>query len=205
MANNMLRMKKGMDIVMRDAIYNTEEIVRRFNQGEQMEFIFFWGHTAKPGKITKACLSQWFPCDFQENGVAYHTTEQYMMSRKALLFEDQETYRRIMEADNPRDYKSLGREVKNFNKATWDAQKFEIVVRGNIAKFSRNAELMEYLLSTEDKILVEASPYDNIWGVNLASDNPDIQDPNNWRGENLLGFALTKVRDMEKTKRGLIS
>ena len=175
--------------------YSIKSIQERFNAGEPMEFIFFWGHTANPGHITKACFSQWFPCDFTVEDVHYHTTEQFMMAQKALLFHDTETCAKIMSADNPKEYKALGRLVRDFEPQTWDDCKFDIVCRGNRAKFSQNPELGAFLLGSGNRVLVEASPYDDIWGVKLAQDDPKIQNPNNWAGQNLLGFALMETRD----------
>lgn len=114
---------------------------------------------------------------------------------------DRATYEKIMAADNPKDYKAMGRLVKNFIPAVWDANKLQIVVTGNIAKFSQNAAIREFLLGTSDKVLVEASPYDGIWGVKLGMDDPKIQDPNNWEGENLLGCALMETRDILREKQ----
>ena len=71
-----------------------------------------------------------------------------------------------------------------------------IVLRGNIAKFSQNEELKNFILNTGEKVLVEASPYDDIWGVKRKMDDPDIMDPNKWAGENLLGFVLMETRDI---------
>ena len=161
-----------------------------------MEFIFFWGHTADPGVINKACFSQWYPCEFEVDGVHYHTTEQYMMAQKALLFGDQEVYEQIMAAEGPQAYKALGRKVRNFVPETWNQEKTNIVLRGNIAKFSQNEELKNFILNTGEKVLVEASPYDDIWGVKRKMDDPDIMDPNKWAGENLLGFVLMETRDI---------
>lgn len=175
--------------------YNTEMIVNRYNSGEELEYVFFWGHTIQPGKIKKGCLSQWHNCRFEVDGVVFHTSEQFMMAQKALLFQDEETYEKIMQADNPKDYKALGRLIRNFNQKIWDDNKYQIVLRGNIEKFSQNPELKEFLIGTGDKVLVEASPYDNIWGVKLALDNELILNPNNWAGENLLGFVLMETRD----------
>lgn len=176
--------------------YSTEIIRNRYNSGEEMEFIFFWGHTAIPGVIRKSCFSQWYPCEFEVDGVKYYTTEQYMMAQKALLFGDQEVYEQIMAADGPHAYKKLGRKVRNFDSKTWDQEKTNIVLKGNIAKFSQNEELKEFILSTGEKVLVEASPYDKIWGINRKMDDPDITNPNSWGGENLLGFVLMETRDI---------
>ena len=60
---------------------------------------------------------------------------------------------------------------------------------------SQNPELKEFLLNTGDSILVEASPVDAIWGIGLAADDPAAAEPHNWQGQNLLGFALMRVRD----------
>ena len=176
--------------------YTREMIVERYNAGEEMNVIAFWGHTPNPKKMTKACFSQWYDCRFEADGVRYHTTEQYMMARKAMLMGDTITYGRIMAADTPRDYKALGREVQNFDAALWDQEKYNVVLQGNLAKFSQNPELFEFLDGTGSSILVEGSPYDGIWGVNLGIDDPGINNPNNWKGENLLGFALMEVRDI---------
>ena len=94
--------------------YRREDLIERIERGEKLSFIPFWGHTPNPKKVSKACLSQWYDCWFEVDGIRYHTAEQYMMARKAALFGDGQTYYRIMAADNPADYKALGREVQGF-------------------------------------------------------------------------------------------
>ena len=118
-----------------------------------------------------------------------------MMAQKAALFGDEETRKKIMAAGHPREYKALGRDVKPFDAAAWDREKYGIVLQGNLAKFSQNPELLAFLLGTGDAILVEASPYDAVWGVKLPADDPRIHNPREWKGENLLGFALMETRD----------
>ena len=158
--------------------YNREWAVEKYNAGEDIQVIAFWGHTPNPKKMTKACCSQWYDCLFEVDGVQYHTTEQYMMSQKA-----------------------LGRLVQNFDGSVWDQHKYEIVLRGNLAKFGQNPELWAFLNGTGDSVLVEGSPYDGIWGVNLSIDDPRIHNPNAWQGENLLGFALMETRDILREKQ----
>ena len=182
--------------------YIREQLIQCLNHGKALSFIPFWGHTPNPKRVNKACLSQWYDCRFEVDGVQYHTTEQYMMAQKALLFGDSMTYDKIMAADNPRDYKALGRKVQFFKSETWDRAKYDIVLRGNLAKFSQNPELWAYLDGTGDSVLVEASPYDGIWGVRLGIDDPRIEDPNQWGGENLLGFALMETRAILRSARG---
>ena len=125
----------------------------------------------------------------------HHTTEQYMMAQKAVLFCDMVTCSKIMAADNPSDYKALGREVQFFEPVAWDHAKYDIVLKGKLAKFGQNPELWDDLDGTGDSVLVEVSPFDGIWGV-----KPGIEDPNQWRGENLLGFALMEARDIPRER-----
>lgn len=163
-----------------------------------MDFMFFWG-IGDTDRIQKGCLSQWWPCRFSVDGVEYNCAEQYMMASKARTFGDSETFGKIMQTSKPKLIKSLGRQVRNFDERTWDAVKYDVVVDGNMAKFSQNPELKSFLLSTGDAKLVEASPVDRIWGVGLAENDPSITDETKWQGLNLLGKALMAVRARLKT------
>lgn len=118
-----------------------------------------------------------------------------MMAGKAELFGDQEVREQILVCSDPKQIKALGRKVRSFDQKVWNRFKYSIVLNGNWCKFSQNCDLREFLLSTGDSVLVEASPYDNIWGIRLSASSPEAQDPMKWRGQNLLGFALMEVRD----------
>ena len=176
--------------------YNLENLIRDFNSKKKLKFLFFWGHTENIDKATKACFSQWYNCKFIVDEITYHTAEQYMMAQKALLFNDNEIFNEIMRANHPKEYKELGRKIKNFSEVKWNESKYQIVLKGNIAKFSQNEKLKAFLLNTGTKILVEASPYDKIWGIGLSANEENIENPLTWKGENLLGFALMEVRDL---------
>lgn len=171
-----------------------KDIIERFQHKEELPFLFFWGHTVKD-EITKACFSQWFPAAFEEKGIIYKTAEHYMMAGKAELFDDDETLKEILNSETPNQVKSLGRKVRNFDPQIWDRHKYEIVRQGNFLKFSQHQPLKAFLLSTDDKILVEASPYDTVWGIGMTETDPRAENPLQWDGENLLGFALMEVRD----------
>ena len=172
--------------------FNMNWVIENLDNG----YLFFWGHQpSKNGTITKSCLSQWWKCKFTVGHLTYSSTEQYMMACKARLFRDTDIEKKIMNSDNPKEIKELGRQVQGFNVELWDKNKFDYVVRGNYCKFSQNADLKKYLDSTDDIIIVEASPYDKIWGIGMSETDEGIEDPCNWQGDNLLGFALMKVRE----------
>lgn len=174
--------------------YTLQNITERFQKKERIKFLFFWGHTAKD-IVTKSCFSQWFPGSFEENGINYKTGEHYMMAGKARLFNDAEMEEEILKATTPNQAKALGRKVKNFDPKLWDEHKYKIVTQGNLLKFSQNQKFKDFLLSTGDKVLVEASPYDRIWGIGMLETDNRAENPLLWNGENLLGFALMEVRD----------
>lgn len=180
--------------------YKLEWLKDQINRGNRLNYTFFWREFNSKDKVTKSCLSQWYHAPFTSNEYTFYTTEHYMMAKKALLFRDKETFIKIINADTPGEAKSLGRQVKNFEEAIWNEHKFDIVVKGNLLKFSQNQALRDYLISTNDSILVEASPYDRIWGIGLDENSPHANDPFKWRGQNLLGFALMEVRDTLKCK-----
>ncbi|BDB03689.1 NADAR family protein [Clostridium botulinum] len=140
-------------------------------------------------------LSQWHKVRFQENNIVYSSAEQYMMYAKALLFNDQEIAKKIITSNNPRDIKAFGRKVKNFDKEVWNANCKRIVYKGNYYKFNQNSALKKYLIETKGLILVEASPYDKIWGIGLSEEDPRAWDSNQWLGTNWLGIVLTRLRD----------
>ncbi|KAL8715682.1 MAG: hypothetical protein Q9225_006320 [Loekoesia sp. 1 TL-2023] len=128
--------------------------------------------------------------------MTFRTTEQYMMYHKAVLFKDLETGNQIMLADTPKKQKALGRKVKNFDGETWNAHREKIVEEGNWNKFCNSKEgtkLRDMLAETGDRELVEASPFDRIWGIGYGANTADAN-RDGW-GENLLGLALMRVRD----------
>ncbi|MCA9173540.1 MAG: NADAR family protein [Planctomycetales bacterium] len=158
------------------------------------EFTFFWDGP----------FSQWEPCYFEIEDVEYNCAEQFMMAEKARLFGDEHTLEMIMETDVPGTQKALGRQVAGFSKAAWEDDDdtengrpycWNIVWRGNMAKFSQNSYLLDLLLATDGTTLVEASPEDHIWGIGLAEGHPGCYSRDTWQGLNWLGEVLTNVRE----------
>ena len=152
--------------------------------------IFFWGEE----------FSNWYDCRFLYKGNKFYNSEQAFMWEKARFFEDGEIAGRILETPNPSVAKRLGRQVKNFDSNKWMNPGYQFMIDVNISKYTQDEELKEKLLSTGNKILVEASPYDAIWGIGLGEGNDEILDENNWKGLNLLGKALMEVRNIIKNQ-----
>lgn len=185
---------------MRDVEWLKKEIEKNGKQ----TFLGFWGHK---GSQMQACLSNFFPSTFQETikieeehkekSLTFTCTEQYMMYYKAMHFKDYEIAEQIINTPytNPQIYKKLGRKVKNFDHIEWDKVCKSYVYEGCLLKFSQNKFLKKYLLSTGDKVLVEASPFDEIWGIGIPMSFKDWLNVNEWRGKNYLGFVLMSVRD----------
>lgn len=171
-----------------------EDVVKRYNSGENLKYLFFWGHKVEKDYVGKQCLSQWYPAEFIEDDIIYPTAEHYMMAEKARLFGDKETLEKILVASHPKQAKDLGRKIRGFNQKVWDEHCCDIVFKGNLLKFSQNLELRSFLVNTNNRILAEASPYDKIWGIGMDEKSYGIENPMNWKGTNYLGFTLMEVR-----------
>ncbi|MGG1445348.1 NADAR family protein [Brevibacillus laterosporus] len=178
-----------------EIIQDVQTLIRESHK-KQVKYLFFWGNTPKKdGMVDKSCFSQWYPAPFEEDGIIYATAEHYMMAKKAELFGDTAMRDQIIKQKHPNQAKALGRRVQAFDDRVWNAHKLDIVRQANLLKFSQHPELKSYLLHTGNRVLVEASPYDRVWGIGLAQNHPDAERPQHWRGENLLGFALMLVRE----------
>ena len=172
---------------------NLEALQSAYRKGKKLKFVFFW----KPepsGSIGPGCFSQWQSSVFIVDGQRYVSTEQYMMAEKARLFDDRDASRLILKAASPQQFKQLGRTVRNFSEPDWQRVREDIVFKGNLAKFGQNEAMRDMLLGTKDKILAEASSFDRVWGIGLESDDPAAKNPLLWKGLNLLGFSLMRVR-----------
>jgi ribA/ribD-fused uncharacterized protein len=160
--------------------------------------VLFWG----------GIYSQWYRAPFIVDGVKYRTAEHFMMAGKARLFGDDDSLEKIMGTSDPAEAKKLGRGIKGWDDKVWTAVRFQLVCRGSYEKFRQNPGLLQELLATGDREIVEASPYDKVWGVGLGEeearrwydDAMAAAAPDDkvlpWPGLNLLGKALMVARDM---------
>ena len=141
-------------------------------------------------------LSNWYLSSFIIDNVTYSSVEQYMMYQKAICFCDRDVARQIMETDDVSIIKSLGRAVSNYDDIIWSNIREKVVFDALMAKFSQNSELKKELLDTGDALLAECAVKDVIWGIGLSMNDPNRFQLDYWRGKNLLGYTLMKVREI---------
>lgn len=143
-------------------------------------------------------LSNWYVSKFEVDGRMFSSMEQFMMYRKAICFVDEAVAEQILKTDDVARIKELGRLVSGYNENIWNGMRQLIVYEGLVAKFSQNEELKERLLQTGDALLAECAVHDRIWGIGLSMKDEKRFDIAQWRGENLLGYALMMVRNKIK-------
>lgn len=154
--------------------------------------IYFWG----------TFLSNFIPNDLQIDymGHKFNTSEQLYMYIKAKSFNDHEKAHEIVtKGQAPKDAKRMGREVIGYDEKVWSTYREDAMYRAIYNKFTQYPELKKQLLDTGDKILVEGTPMDPIWGVMIKWDDDRILNEKNWKGQNLLGKVLMRVRDNIKS------
>lgn len=140
-------------------------------------------------------LSNWYPTVFYIRGQRFTSMEQYMMYRKARLFQDLSAANLILQTNDVAEIKKQGRKVHGYDDLYWNGVRQLVVYEGLLEKFSQNADLKEELLNTGDAILAECAVKDRIWGIGLSMNDPNRLDITKWLGKNLLGYALMMARD----------
>lgn len=149
-------------------------------------YAFFWGSP----------FSNWYKSPFTIDNRTFVTSEHWMMFKKAKLFNDYVSAKQVLETKDPSKAKKIGRKVANFDHRVWDVCKKEIVLYGILEKFKQNPDIRQVLFASYPYKIVEASPYDTIWGIGMGFDDPNITNESKWKGENLLGEILTEVREL---------
>lgn len=148
------------------------------------EFVFFWDGP----------YSQWAYSPFHYRGHKFETAEHYMMFSKAMFFKDHDNALRILKEPDPSEVKKIGREIPNYVEEEWARVRYDVVTIGTILKFSQNPDFYQTMVDDMGKIIVEASPYDRIWGIGLRETDSGIYNIDNWQGDNLLGYAIMRAR-----------
>lgn len=150
------------------------------------KYVSFWG----------GVFSNFYPCKIDAEGKTFTSSEQYFMWQKARYFRDDVIEVAILDSKTPSQAKKLGRRIDGFDEEQWREVRMHAMFNAVYLKFKQNKDLMDILLDKDisDKNFVEGSPVDKIWGVGIKWDDPEIEDKENWKGENLLGIVLDTVR-----------
>lgn len=169
-----------------ESIRTPKSIVSAVKPGNKVIPFFGW----------EDLLSNWHPKGFTVKGKYFHTGECFMMYCKAMLFGDHAKAEQILNEPSPARCKEYGKEVTPYDDELWNEKGKGYVLVGCLAKARQHPEVKDYLLSTSGKILAEASRSDLKWGVGLSEDDPRIQDPSKWRGENQFGEVWMNARSI---------
>jgi hypothetical protein len=143
-------------------------------------------------------MSNFYVSPFQDpkTGVTFPTSEHYFMYYKCLHFDadNQEVLNAIANAPTPSKVKQLGRQVQNYNDEEWNRVRYDVMKDALLLKFSQN-EIIRGRLLKDHRLLIEASPYDRIWGIGYGPSQAPSVSPE-FYGQNLLGKCLMEVREL---------
>lgn len=162
-------------------------VIKTNSKGER--FVLFFHEYDDNG-----VCSNWYKSNFEVDGIKFNCVEQYMMYMKAILFKDYKVAEKVLKETYPKEMKKYGRMVKNYCDGLWNSNRYNVVLKGVINKFSQNSELREWIKSADCDYFVECSPYDSIWGVKLDIKDARCVDTTKWNGKNLLGKCLIDAR-----------
>lgn len=160
---------------------NTKEI-------KKTKFNFFWGRNDVESNFYQ-------PVSFTDGDLIFNCSEQYFMYKKALHFEDYLTAEKIINSKDPEKQKQLGRQVAGFNREEWNQVSRRYMYEAVYLKFSQDEKLKQHLLDTAGLENVEASPFDDIWGIKLRETDYRASIKSEWKGKNWLGIILDEVRE----------
>lgn len=196
-AKELLRRQKHDEAMVKSnpSQYTPLWLREQLQAGVKPWFLQFYRPNAPLGKIDKACLSLWYSCTFEVDGIKYDSIGQFLMAEKARVLGDEEVRSQIIQLRHRDEIDKVGNDIWSRKAEAWDKQMFHLAVKGNLAKFEQNPSLRSFLLETQNRILVETDPNDLIWGIGLKEGQREIQNPDLWPGSNLMGFALMVVRD----------
>ena len=138
-------------------------------------------------------LSNFYPSSFEFNGINFHSTEELIQYQKAKLFGDKQMEHSILTVKSPIECKKLSKNISNFNYKRWMENAKDLCKDGIEAKFVQNPQLMQTLLETGHKKLVECTK-DYLWGTGVALSDPQCLTEKCWKGQGLQSIMLQEIR-----------
>lgn len=176
--------------------YGKEWLEKEMDEGKNKEFfIFSINGSTNNEKIDENCFGLDYETKFSFIEKRYSNINKYIQARKEDLFLSDEERERRNEAYYFGEVETPTLEIENFDEKVWEQFRYTVLLDGLWRKFFENKDLRDYLLSTNDQVLVYADSNDSVYGIGLSKDSLDVKNPKKWNGENLLGFGLMIVRD----------
>lgn len=154
----------------------------------KVKFNFFWGKQDPESNFYQ-------PISFTDGKNTFNSSEQYFMFRKAEYFNDEGVAKKIMASTDPGEQKQLGRTVSGFDSQEWDKVCRRFMYEAVYLKFSQNEQIKRHILKNVGMENVEASPFDEIWGIRLRESDYRASIKSEWKGKNWLGIIVDEVRD----------
>lgn len=194
---------------------NTSKQETTSENASKTTYTYFWK--------SQSIFSQWHPSKFIYKDITFSSAEQFMMYSKAKLFGADDIAQKIIDYNEKplikqflngelsdtdicndkgmlrewdayqKAIKDHGREVKDYVEAVWVEKRVPIVSVASREKYDQNPSYKAELMKCSGTKMVEASPYDKIWGIGLDQYKAEKIPAEQWPGLNLLGNVLTKL------------
>ena len=140
-------------------------------------------------------LSNFHQCSFSVEDNTFHSSEQYIQWKKACFFGDNPAQERLLNSEDALECKNIAREIKDFNRGNWNKAAEEQCFEGIKQKLLQNTDLLQFLIATGEKTLVESS-YDDTWGTGLPLSDPECLNKSKWKSIGILGRILMNIREL---------
>lgn len=177
--------------------YNIDFLKEKLKADSDSKFNLIFEINSNGQYSASSPLSGWvvsYFCESEEEP-EFKNLEQYIQFQKALLFDDENIAAKILGTSSPWELRGIENSISNYDEAIWERLCYSVVAYGNYLKFDSDIRWREYLLDTGNDILVYADENDTLLGIGLSKDDPDVCNPEKWKGKNIFGFALMDARD----------
>ena len=157
-------------------------------QEEDGEFIAFQGELSP--------YSNFHHAKFIIDNHTYHSSEQWIQFKRAMMFGDMFTANQILTTSTPFEAKRLGYQINGFNPQQWKSDRYEPCLEGIKEKFLQNPSLLQMLKTTYPKTLVEAT-LDKQWGTGVCLWDPIVLKKEKWYGMGCMSSILSTIHDLD--------
>nr|WP_236034338.1 NADAR family protein [Bifidobacterium saguinibicoloris] len=156
---------------------DSDRIDVKEENGPKQPYFGFWNGEDWASNFHPApFIVDWKDDDGLVKKLRFECSEQWFMFRKAWRFHDHYATGLVLQSGlKPHQYKVIGRSVRNFDETVWNKESRGYMFEALVFKFSQNPDLANQLLETGNRVLVECSPFDTIWGIGLGKQTKDGQ------------------------------